>query len=75
MKNAAANDKLKKMVKDQQEAEKKKVRLSLQAPGPPGRAPRSLDGGVGSDPALGVGGAPGGQQVTPPHSPLSHLPL
>lgn len=27
VKNAAANDKLKKMVKDQQEAEKKKVRI------------------------------------------------
>lgn len=27
MKNAAANDKLKKMVKDQQEAEKKKVKI------------------------------------------------
>lgn len=31
VKNAAANDKLKKMVKDQQEAEKKKVRLPLPA--------------------------------------------
>lgn len=30
VKNAAANDKLKKMVKDQQEAEKKKVCLSFQ---------------------------------------------
>ena len=29
MKNAAANDKLKKMVKDQQEAEKKKVPLPV----------------------------------------------
>lgn len=29
VKNAAANDKLKKMVKDQQEAEKKKVRACL----------------------------------------------
>lgn len=40
VKNAAANDKLKKMVKDQQEAEKKKVLLSCQEPGPgpgPGR--------------------------------------
>lgn len=40
VKNAAANDKLKKMVKDQQEAEKKKVLLSCQEPGPgPGRGP------------------------------------
>lgn len=41
VKNAAANDKLKKMVKDQQEAEKKKVLPSCQEPGPgpgPGRA-------------------------------------
>lgn len=40
VKNAAANDKLKKMVKDQQEAEKKKVLPSRQEPGPgpgPGR--------------------------------------
>lgn len=29
VKNAAANDKLKKMVKDQQEAEKKKVKISV----------------------------------------------
>lgn len=34
MKNAAANDKLKKMVKDQQEAEKKKVLPSFREPGP-----------------------------------------
>lgn len=32
VKNAAANDKLKKMVKDQQEAEKKKVCASLPSP-------------------------------------------
>lgn len=31
-KNAAANDKLKKMVKDQQEAEKKKVKSKLSLP-------------------------------------------
>lgn len=31
MKNAAANDKLKKMVKDQQEAEKKKVKISVKS--------------------------------------------
>lgn len=30
VKNAAANDKLKKMVKDQQEAEKKKARVIVQ---------------------------------------------
>lgn len=31
MKNAAANDKLKKMVKDQQEAEKKKVKIFVKS--------------------------------------------
>lgn len=31
MKNAAANDKLKKMVKDQQEAEKKKVKIVVKS--------------------------------------------
>lgn len=31
VKNAAANDKLKKMVKDQQEAEKKKVKISVKS--------------------------------------------
>lgn len=34
VKNAAANDKLKKMVKDQQEAEKKKVLPSFRELGP-----------------------------------------
>lgn len=36
VKNAAANDKLKKMVKDQQEAEKKKVSVCLRSPNRPG---------------------------------------
>lgn len=35
VKNAAANDKLKKMVKDQQEAEKKKARLAQSIPDRP----------------------------------------
>lgn len=39
VKNAAANDKLKKMVKDQQEAEKKKV-----LPCPPGPQAQALTG-------------------------------
>lgn len=60
VKNAAANDKLKKMVKDQQEAEKKKVLLSCQEPGP-GRAGAGLPslrrvGSAGRDGLQGLTG-------------------
>lgn len=62
VKNAAANDKLKKMVKDQQEAEKKKVLPSCQEPGPgPGRAGAGLPslrrvGSAGRDGLQGLTG-------------------
>lgn len=47
MKNAAANDKLKKMVKDQQEAEKKKVPVCFRNRGRRGPGVLSLVRGFG----------------------------
>lgn len=54
VKNAAANDKLKKMVKDQQEAEKKKVCVCLRSPGPAGPA-LAVSGSLGSLVRVGFG--------------------
>lgn len=63
VKNAAANDKLKKMVKDQQEAEKKKVLPSRQEPGP-GPGPGQAGAGLPSLRRVGSAGRDGLQGLT-----------
>lgn len=70
VKNAAANDKLKKMVKDQQEAEKKKVPTCFPGPGPTGRG--SSPGWASEIDGLGQG-AGGARTVV--HDASASLPV